>query len=101
MEQETLKIEGTVENIIYRNENNGYTVLDVDAGGELITAVGELGDIEAGEVLLMEGNYVTHAKFGVQFAVEYCERKLPSTSVNICKYLSSGAVKGIVHLPDV
>ena len=74
MEQETLKIEGTVENIIYRNENNGYTVLDVDAGGELITAVGELGDIEAGEVLLMEGNYVTHAKFGVQFAVEYCER---------------------------
>ena len=95
MEQETLKIEGTVENIIYRNENNGYTVLDVDAGGELITAVGELGDIEAGEVLLMEGNYVTHAKFGVQFAVEYCERKLPSTSVNICKYLSSGAVKGI------
>ncbi len=94
-EQETIKIEGTVESVIYRNETNGYTVLDVDTGDELVTAVGELGDVEAGEVLLMEGKYVTHIKFGTQFAVEYCERKLPSTSVNICKYLSSGAIKGI------
>lgn len=95
MDQDSLKIEGTIETVIYRNENNGYTVLDIDTGGELITAVGELGDVEAGEVLLMEGQYVTHAKFGVQFKVEYFERKLPNTSVNICKYLSSGAIKGI------
>ncbi|MGN0613733.1 MAG: helix-hairpin-helix domain-containing protein, partial [Porcipelethomonas sp.] len=84
-----------MESVIYRNEQNGYSVLDVDAGGELITAVGELGDVEAGEVLQMEGQYVTHPKFGTQFNVEYCERKLPNTSVNICKYLSSGAIKGI------
>ena len=95
MEQDSLKIEGTIEAVIYRNENNGYTVLDIDTGGELVTAVGELGDVEAGEALLMEGQYVTHAKFGVQFKVEYFERKLPNTSVNICKYLSSGAIKGI------
>lgn len=95
MEQDSLKIEGIIETVIYRNENNGYTVLDIDSGGELITAVGELGDVEAGEVLLMEGQYVTHVKFGVQFKVEYFERKLPNTSVNICKYLSSGAIKGI------
>lgn len=95
MNQDTIKIEGTVESVIYRNEVNGYTVLDVDTSGELMTAVGELGDVEAGEVLVMEGKYVTHAKFGTQFAVEYCERKLPNTSINICKYLSSGAIKGI------
>ncbi|MBQ3566279.1 MAG: ATP-dependent RecD-like DNA helicase [Oscillospiraceae bacterium] len=95
MEVETLKLEGTVENVIYRNENNGYTVLDIDAGGEMITAVGELGDVEAGEVLVLEGHYVNHPKFGAQFNAEYCERKLPSTSVNICKYLSSRAIKGI------
>lgn len=95
MDQDSLKIEGIIETVIYRNENNGYTVLDIDTGGELITAVGELGDVEAGEVLLMEGQYVTHVKFGVQFKVEYFERKLPNTSVNICKYLSSGAIKGI------
>lgn len=95
MEEQTLKIEGTVENVLFRNESNGYTVLDIDTGGDLITAVGELGDVESGEILLLEGSYVTHPKFGVQFKTEYCERKLPNTSVNICKYLSSGAIKGI------
>jgi len=92
---ELLKLEGTVESVLYRNENNGYTVLDLDAGGDLITAVGELGDVESGEMLVLEGNYVTHPKFGTQFKAEYCERKLPNTSINICKYLSSGAIKGI------
>ncbi len=95
MEETTLKIEGTVENVLYRNESNGYTVLDIDTGGELVTAVGELGDVESGETLLLEGSYVTHPKFGVQFKTEYCERKLPNTSVNIRKYLSSGTIKGI------
>lgn len=95
MDQELIKIEGTVESVIYRNEVNGYTVLDIDTDGSMVTAVGELGDVEAGEVLLMEGKYVNHLKFGTQFTVEYCERKLPNTSINICKYLSSGAIKGI------
>lgn len=95
MDEKTLKLEGTVEKILFRNESNGYTVLDLDSGGELITAVGELGDIETGEVLLLEGEYVTHPRFGVQFKTEYFERKLPNTSVNIRKYLSSGAIKGI------
>ena len=95
MENESLRIEGTVENVLFRNEENGYTVLDLDAGGELITVVGELGDIDSGEALIVEGNYVTHKKFGTQFKAEYCERKLPNDTVNIEKYLASGAIKGI------
>ena len=95
MEEKTLHIEGTVENVLYKNEDNGYAVVDLDAGGELITAVGMLGDAEEGEVLILEGQYVTHRKFGTQFRAEYCERKLPSDTVNIEKYLSSGAIKGI------
>lgn len=95
MEHEILHIEGTVENVLFKNENNGYIVLDLDAGGSLITVVGELGDIETGEGLILEGHYVTHQKFGTQFQAEYCERKLPDTVVNIEKYLSSGAIKGI------
>ena len=95
MEQQILHIEGTVENVMYRNEDNGYIVLDLDAGGELITVVGELGDIEDGEGLILEGSYITHPKFGTQFKAEYCERKLPDTVINIQKYLSSGAIKGI------
>lgn len=92
---DVLHIEGTVENVLFKNENNGYIVLDLDAGGELITVVGELGDIEEGEGLILEGSYIAHPKFGNQFRAEYCERKLPDTVVNIEKYLASGAIKGI------
>lgn len=95
MEHDIIHIEGTVENVLFKNESNGYIVLDLDAGGELITVVGELGEIESGEGLILEGKYVTHHKFGTQFQAEYCERKLPDTVVNIERYLSSGAIKGI------
>ena len=95
MENGIIHIEGTVENVLFQNESNGYVVLELDAGGELITVVGELGSIESGEGLILEGSYVVHPKFGTQFKAEYCERKLPDTVVNIEKYLSSGAIKGI------
>lgn len=95
VEQELLHIEGTVENILFRNEENGYTVLDLDAGGELITVTGELGTVEVGEGLIVEGSYVNTRKYGTQFKADYCERKLPDTVVNIEKYLASGAIKGI------
>ena len=52
---EALHIEGTVENILFRNEANGYIVFDLDAGGEPITVVGELGDIDEGECLSLYG----------------------------------------------
>jgi len=95
MSEKTLHIEGTVESIVYHSEATGYTVIDLDAGGELITVVGDLGDTDVGESLILEGSYITHKKFGTQFQAVYCERKLPSTVVNIEKYLASGAIKGI------
>lgn len=95
IENRPLHIEGTVENVLYKNETNGYAVVDLDAGGEMITAVGDLGDVDEGEGLILEGEYVTHKKFGTQFRAEYCERKLPNTVINIEKYLASGAIKGI------
>ena len=95
LEQATLHIEGAVEHVLYRNEQNGYTVLDLDAGGTLITVVGELGDVEEGEQLALDGVYVNHVRFGVQFQAQYVERKLPADAVNIQRYLSSGVIKGI------
>ncbi len=92
---EALHIEGTVENILYRNEENGYVVLDLDAGGEPVTVTGELGDIDEGECLSLYGQYVTHPRFGPQFQVESCERKLPNTTDSIRRYLASGVIKGI------
>ncbi|MGN0585218.1 MAG: ATP-dependent RecD-like DNA helicase [Ruminococcus sp.] len=95
MSEQTLHIEGTVENVLFRNEQNGYAVLDLNAGGELITVVGEIGDADEGEQLILEGGYVNHPRFGTQFQVQYCERKLPADALNIQKYLASGAIKGI------
>ncbi|MBQ8123241.1 MAG: ATP-dependent RecD-like DNA helicase, partial [Ruminococcus sp.] len=95
MAERTIHIEGTVENIVFKSPRGGYIVLDLDAGGEMVPVVGELGDIEEGESLILEGKYETHKKFGTQFRAEYCERKLPSTAVNIEKYLASGAIRGI------
>ncbi|MDE6539334.1 MAG: ATP-dependent RecD-like DNA helicase, partial [Ruminococcus sp.] len=95
MEQELQRIEGTVENIVFRNEDNGYTVFDFNSGGEWVTVVGELGDVQEGERLIIQGNYTTHSRFGTQFKAEIYEKKLPDTTVNIEKYLASGAIKGI------
>ena len=95
MDNELLHIEGNVEEVLFRNPENGYTVLDLDAGGELVTVVGELGEVEEGEGLILEGSYVTHRRYGTQFRAVYCERKLPESVVNIEKYLASGAIKGI------
>ncbi|MBE6850861.1 MAG: ATP-dependent RecD-like DNA helicase [Ruminococcus sp.] len=92
---EALHIEGTVENILFRNEENGYVVLDLDAGGEPITVVGELGDIDEGECLSLYGEYITHPRFGPQFQAESCERKLPNTTDSIRRYLASGVIRGI------
>ncbi len=93
--EEFVHIEGTVENILFKNVSNGYIVLDLDMGTALTTVVGELGDIEEGEELCLTGQYITHSKFGVQFKAVICERKLPETAYAIQKYLSSGAIKGI------
>ncbi len=95
MEQQLLQIQGTVENIVFRNKDNGYTVMDFDSNGEFITVVGEFGEITESESLSIYGNYINHPKFGMQFKAELYEQKLPDTSVNIEKYLASGAIKGI------
>lgn len=95
MENNTIRIEGTVEEVLYLNSTNGYIVLDLSTENDLITVVGELGEIKEGERLIVDGMYSTHSKFGTQFKATYCERKLPDTSESIEKYLASGIIKGI------
>ncbi|MDE6035016.1 MAG: ATP-dependent RecD-like DNA helicase [Ruminococcus sp.] len=95
MQNRSLRIEGTVENIVFRNDTTGYTVFDIDSGGEWITAVGEIGIIHEGETVVITGYYTNHSRFGTQFRIETYKEKLPDTVLNIEKYLSSGAIKGI------
>lgn len=97
MEKENIEaFSGTVEDCTFRNEETGFTVLDISAeDGELVTVVGVLPDIAPGEEVRFYGRWDTHAKFGKQFRAESVERKMPETVAQMLKYLSSGAVKGI------
>lgn len=89
------KIEGYVEHIVYRNEENGYTVLNLSAGKDEITCVGSFQSVHEGEYLEAEGQYSTHATYGQQFKAEQYRIKIPQNGLALERYLGSGAVKGI------
>lgn len=89
------RLEGDVENIVYRNDENGYTVLEINYSGELMTAVGIMPLVAVGETLSLMGNFVNHSSYGQQFSVKVCERSMPVGAASILKYLSSRAIKGI------
>ncbi len=90
-----LSICGTVEDIVFYNEDNGYVVLDMDVDNTLVTAVGLLGDVHEGEELTLYGDYINSPKYGRQFKAEVFERSLPKTKDAIRKYLGSGVIAGI------
>lgn len=87
--------EGVVEEIIFTNEANGYTVCELKCGKEVITAVGYMPFINVGETLKVSGKWVTHQDYGEQLKVELYEKLLPETSQAIEKYLASGLIKGV------
>ena len=89
------KIKGEVDSIIYRNEENGFVVLMLECDNDLITVVGEMGNVEEGEELVCTGEFTVHKKFGEQFKCTICERSLPQTAASIQRYLSSGVISGI------
>ena len=92
---ELQQITGVVEEIVFQNETNSFTVIDISSGGELITAVGELPEISPGEKVVLTGRWDMHQSFGRQFRIERFERYMPDTAAQYLKYLSSGAIKGI------
>ncbi len=89
------KINGTVENIVYKNDEKGFGVIEMDVNGELVTVVGELFGVSVGEELTVYGEFVNHPTFGPQFKAGACEVVLPSDATAIYKYLSNGAISGI------
>lgn len=89
------KITGYVEHIIYRNTDNGYTVLNLVSGEEEITCVGIFAAITEGENIEATGDYTDHPTYGTQFKVVSFEEKAPEDEEAIERYLGSGAIKGI------
>lgn len=94
-----LEVRGIVEKIVYRNESNGYTVLEISVdtadGVEIITAVGNISVLTVGEQVKLIGKFSKHHNFGMQFNIETFERYAPTGKDAILKYLSSGAIKGV------
>ena len=95
-ENELLELSGTVENIIYKNEENGYTVLRLkNDSGEQVTVVGCFPYAAAGESMIISGNWMNHSVHGRQFKAEFAQRLLPTSANAIYQFLAGGSVKGI------
>ncbi len=92
-----IEIKGQIERITYHNEENSYTIAKMKIGGrqDLVTAVGNLLSVSAGEVLKLKGEWHNHPKFGEQFKIISYESVVPATVKGIEKYLGSGLIKGI------
>lgn len=89
------KLEGYVDHIIYRNAENGYTVMVMLADQEEVTCVGVLSYIGEGEKLEAEGQYIAHPTYGEQFKIETYAVKPPEDEESVERYLGSGAIKGV------
>ncbi len=89
------RLSGTVERVVFRNDENGWTVLEVESEDEFHKVVGTLPAVQAGEHLQLTGEWGEHSKFGRQFRVHSYEHRLPTDSDAVLRYLASGAVKGV------
>lgn len=93
---ETISISGTVEEIIYSNPENGYTVCDVETtDGKLVTVIGYMPYVTEGENVIITGRWTTHPEYGEQLRADFCENVLPTDEEAIEKYLASGIISGI------
>ena len=89
-------ISGRIENVVYRNESNDYTVLEISTeDNDLLTAVGIIPMAFEGEDVILKGSWTYHKEFGKQFAFDAFEKTLPKEVDGILQYLSSRTVKGI------
>lgn len=90
-----MTIKGYIEHIIYRNDENGYTVCSFISEEEEIICVGSFRSLDVGETLSLTGDFVEHATYGSQFKVETYELIPLEDAASIARYLGSGAIKGI------
>ena len=89
------EIRGTITETLFRNEENGYTVLQIRAGREIVGVVGVMPEIAVGEQAVFQGEWVMHPQYGKQFKAAQCEILKPSTLLGVERYLSSGLIRGV------
>lgn len=89
------ELQGYVDHIVFRNADNGYTVLNLISEEDEITCVGIFPVVTEGEILLLHGEYTSHPTYGEQFQMKSYETKPPEDVLSMERYLASGAIKGI------
>ena len=89
------RFKGYVNKIVYRNEDNGYTVFELDLDGDELTCVGSVPYVTEGEFVEVAGEYTEHSVYGQQLKIETCEDIPPEDEKSVERYLASGAIKGI------
>ena len=89
------EIQGTIEDIVFHNEENGYIIAHLNDNKEHITVVGVVPYIIEGQNLKLTGEWVNHPQFGKQFRITHCEEIIPNSIAGIEKYLASGVIQGI------
>ena len=90
----TMALTGTIEDIVYRNEENGYTVARLEKDDSIVTVVGKFIDIQVGSLVSLNGKF-EKTKYGVQYVFETYEISMPKSLEGIEKYLGSGLIKGV------
>ncbi len=88
-------IKGMVQDVIYRNEDNNYTVVLVSFNDEMVTCTGKFPVINEGEWVELDGKFVLNQKYGEQFAVTSVKLSPPDTNEGLIRYLSSGLIPGV------
>ena len=89
------QLEAVMEDTVFRNEENGYSVMQMRAGRESVTVVGTLPALAAGEQVLLSGAWVEHPQYGRQWKATACEIRKPTTLLGIERYLGSGLIRGV------
>ena len=89
------RVTGTVEHVIHRNAENGYSVVEISEEKGLLTLVGILPELQPGEPIEAEGSFVTHPVYGEQLQVEHFTLLMPEDAAAVERYLASGIIKGI------
>ena len=87
-----ITIEGTIEEVIFRNDSNGYTVAILETTDDVVTIVGYIPFINIGETIKVDGEWMNHPTYGEQIKIENISTVIPATLNGIEKYLSSGLI---------
>ena len=89
------QLEATVEGTVFRNQENGYSVLTVRSGRSEVTVIGTLPELSPGEQAVFTGTWTEHRTYGRQFQCSFCELKTPTTLLGIERFLGSGLIHGV------